>query len=169
MEKSGRGSRSRSFRFVWQLGFIYLPRPSGAFSLLDKPPFIQTCAGKRLARYFFSKVMTGTIRTGRPQDIFRVLLGAFMCLAAIGHLSFQRTAFQAQVPDWLPLDKDLVVILSGIIELAPSMGMIFWKRQRVKKWAPRSRFSMCWSSPAILPSTKTTSVHLASIQIGRGY
>lgn len=60
----------------------------------------------------------------------RVLLGAFMILAAIGHLTFQRQEFQAQVPDWIPMSKDLVVILSGIVELAFGIAMIFWKRQR---------------------------------------
>ena len=60
----------------------------------------------------------------------RVLLGAFMILAAVGHLTFQRQEFQAQVPDWIPMSKDLVVILSGIVELAFGIAMIFWKRQR---------------------------------------
>ncbi|MBG9377492.1 DoxX family membrane protein [Panacibacter sp. DH6] len=65
------------------------------------------------------------------RNIMRILLGAFMILAAIGHLTFQRQEFQAQVPDWIPLSKDLVVILSGIVELAFGLAMIFWKRQRV--------------------------------------
>lgn len=64
------------------------------------------------------------------KNIMRVLLGAFMILAAIGHLTFQRQEFQAQVPDWIPMSKDLVVILSGIVELAFGIAMIFWKRQR---------------------------------------
>ena len=54
-----------------------------------------------------------------------------MVLAAIGHLTFQRAEFQAQVPDWVPLSKDLVVILSGIVELALGLSMIFWKKQRL--------------------------------------
>lgn len=64
------------------------------------------------------------------KNIIRVLLGAFMILAAVGHLTFQRQEFQAQVPDWIPMSKDLVVILSGIVELAFGIAMIFWKRQR---------------------------------------
>ncbi len=54
-----------------------------------------------------------------------------MVLAAIGHLSFQRAEFQAQVPDWIPLSKDLVVILSGIVELGLGLSMILWKKERV--------------------------------------
>ena len=32
-----------------------------------------------------------------------------------------RDTFQAQVPDWVPLDADLVVVLSGIVELASAL------------------------------------------------
>jgi uncharacterized membrane protein len=71
------------------------------------------------------------VQINKAQNILRILLGSFMVLAAIGHLSFQRAAFQAQVPDWIPLSKDLVVILSGIVELGLGISMIFWKNQRV--------------------------------------
>ena len=69
--------------------------------------------------------------TSMLQNVLRVVLGLFMVLAAIGHLTFQRAEFQAQVPDWVPLSKDLVVILSGIVELALGLSMIFWKKQRI--------------------------------------
>jgi uncharacterized membrane protein len=76
-------------------------------------------------------MVTATPNT-KLQNILRILLGAFMVLAAIGHLTYQRAEFQAQVPDWIPLSKDLVVILSGIVELGLGLSMIFWKRERVK-------------------------------------
>jgi uncharacterized membrane protein len=69
--------------------------------------------------------------TSTLQNVFRIVLGLFMVLAAIGHLTFQRGEFQAQVPEWVPLSKDLVVILSGIVELALGLSMIFWKKQRI--------------------------------------
>lgn len=69
--------------------------------------------------------MKPTIPTTRTQDVFRILLGIFMLSAAIGHFSFMRTEFQAQVPDWVPLDKDLIVILSGIVELMLGLALIF--------------------------------------------
>jgi len=71
-------------------------------------------------------------QTTKLQNLFRILLGAFMVMAAIGHVTFQRSEFQAQVPNWIPLSKDLVVILSGIIELVLGLGMIFWKRERIR-------------------------------------
>ncbi len=55
-----------------------------------------------------------------------------MVMAAIGHLTFQREEFQAQVPDWVPLSKDLVVILSGVVELILGLAMIFWTKQKAK-------------------------------------
>lgn len=73
-----------------------------------------------------------TIKTTTTQNIFRIVLGVFMLLAGIGHLSFQRAEFQAQVPDWIPLSKDLVVILSGIVEISLGFAMVFLTRFKVR-------------------------------------
>jgi uncharacterized membrane protein len=75
--------------------------------------------------------MTKTIETTLTQNIFRILLSIFMVYAGFSHLTFNRVDFQAQVPDWLPLSKDLVVILSGIVEMALGLGLAFWKKERV--------------------------------------
>jgi len=53
-----------------------------------------------------------------------------MVYAGFSHLTFNRVDFQAQVPDWLPLGKDLVVLLSGIVEMALGLGLAFWKKER---------------------------------------
>ena len=55
-----------------------------------------------------------------------------MILAGIGHLTFLRGEFQAQVPDWFPMNKDLVVILSGVVELLLGIGMVFLTKHQVK-------------------------------------
>ncbi len=47
----------------------------------------------------------------------RWLLGMFLTAAGIAHLSVQREEFRAQVPDWFPIDDDLVVIVSGVVEI----------------------------------------------------
>ena len=70
------------------------------------------------------------MKTSMTQNIFRILLAVFMVYAGFSHLTFNRTDFQAQVPDWVPLSKDLVVILSGIAEMALGLGLAFWKRER---------------------------------------
>lgn len=76
--------------------------------------------------------MINSVQTSKPQNILRILLGLFMVLASIGHLTFSRMEFQAQVPNWIPLSKDLVVIISGIIELGFGLAMIFWRKERIR-------------------------------------
>jgi uncharacterized membrane protein len=76
--------------------------------------------------------MMHPLSTNKLQHILRILLGIFMVMAAIGHLTFQRSEFQAQVPNWIPFSKDLIVILSGIVELGLGLSMIFWKRERIR-------------------------------------
>ena len=58
------------------------------------------------------------------QTIFCKLLGGFLVLAGLGHLSVQRQEFLAQVPVWLPIDGDLVVVISGIVEIILGAGLI---------------------------------------------
>lgn len=70
-------------------------------------------------------------RTSRVQTFFRLLLGTALLLAGIGHLTWLRVEFQAQVPPWLPLDADLVVILSGIVEIGLGLALILLSRYRV--------------------------------------
>lgn len=53
----------------------------------------------------------------RLQTICRRLLGLMLLFAGVSHLTWARTAFQAQVPRWVPWEKDLVVLLSGVVEL----------------------------------------------------
>ncbi|MFQ3175002.1 MAG: putative membrane protein [Flavobacterium sp.] len=53
-----------------------------------------------------------------------------MVYAGFSHLTFNRIDFQAQVPDWVPLSKDLVVISSGIVEMGLGLTLLLWKKQR---------------------------------------
>lgn len=49
--------------------------------------------------------------------IARTFLGGALIFAGVSHLTFARKAFQAQVPDWVPLDIDDTVVYSGIAEI----------------------------------------------------
>ena len=60
----------------------------------------------------------------------RVLLGAFVVTAGIGHFTFARTGFRAQVPNRLPLDEDFVVLASGVVEVVLGSAMILARRRR---------------------------------------
>jgi len=50
--------------------------------------------------------------------VARVVFGAGLVFAGIGHLTFARKDFRAQVPDWVPLDVDTTVLASGVAEIA---------------------------------------------------
>jgi uncharacterized membrane protein len=63
--------------------------------------------------------------------IARRLLGAFLVFAGLSHLFWARTTFRAQVPQWLPLDDDLVVVASGIVEIGLGLGLVALTRRRV--------------------------------------
>jgi uncharacterized membrane protein len=54
----------------------------------------------------------------------RILLGLFLVGAGVGHWTFAREAFQAQVPPWLPLDKDFVVLASGVVEILLGLAVL---------------------------------------------
>jgi uncharacterized membrane protein len=71
------------------------------------------------------------IETNTIQNVARITLGLIMIFAAIGHFTFLRAEFQAQVPEWVPIGDDAVVIISGIFELALGMGMVFLTKQKL--------------------------------------
>ena len=56
--------------------------------------------------------------------IASIALGAFLTSAGISHLGSNRTEFLAQVPTWLPLNADFVVIASGIVEITLGISLI---------------------------------------------
>jgi uncharacterized membrane protein len=68
------------------------------------------------------------MKIARP--VARYLLGAALIYAGVGHFTFSRLAFQAQVPPWLPLDPDFVVLASGAVEITLGLGLIFIARYR---------------------------------------
>ena len=58
-----------------------------------------------------------------------------MLYIGIAHLSFRRIEFQAQVPTWLTTDEglmDLVVLISGYIEIAFGILMVVGDKLKVK-------------------------------------
>ena len=75
--------------------------------------------------------MVKQISTTTTQNVFRILLAIFMVFAGFSHLAFNRVEFQAQVPDWIPFSKDMIVILSGIVEIVLGLGLSFWKNQMI--------------------------------------
>lgn len=70
--------------------------------------------------------------TSVTQHVFRILLGVMLLFAGTSHLTWARADFQAQVPTWIPMAADLVVILSGIVELLLGLGLLLFRSRRVQ-------------------------------------
>lgn len=62
----------------------------------------------------------------------RLLLAGFLIFAGIAHLTFGREDFRAQVPVWLPLDVDFVVLASGVVEIVLGLALA-----STSKWMPQ--------------------------------
>lgn len=67
----------------------------------------------------YREVKMNKLRTG-----LRWALGLFLLTAGLSHLTWSRTEFLAQVPVWLPLNADFVVVSSGLVEMALGLSLI---------------------------------------------
>ena len=75
------------------------------------------------------------IKTTILQNVFRVILGIAMVYIGIGHFTFSRIEFQAQVPTWLTTEEnliDFVILASGIVEIILGALMIWGGKLKVK-------------------------------------
>lgn len=59
-----------------------------------------------------------------------MVLGAALLIARFAHLSWARSSFLAQVPDWVPGNPDLVVVMSGIFEILLGLAFIRVRNRR---------------------------------------
>jgi uncharacterized membrane protein len=88
------------------------------------------------------------------RTLARIWLGASLLLAGAGHLTWARTEFLAQVPKWLPLDGDFVVLASGVVELVLGAALLFARRLRPQVgWAAAAFFV------AVFPGNISQYVH----------
>ncbi|WP_265523048.1 DoxX family protein [Oerskovia flava] len=69
--------------------------------------------------------------TTRRRTAGRWALGALLLTAGTSHLTFGREEFLAQVPDWVPLDGDTVVLASGFVEIGLGGALLVLPRRRV--------------------------------------
>ena len=75
------------------------------------------------------------------KHIARTLLGAALAYAGITHLTTNRTEFLAQVPTWVPLDADFVVVASGVVEILLGLSLILLiKYQKQIGWITAAFF-----------------------------
>ncbi|MDX2375886.1 hypothetical protein M4I32_03625 [Microbacterium sp. LRZ72] len=68
------------------------------------------------------------------RTVARWALASAMIFAGLSHLLWGRGAFQAQVPDWTtertPLDKDAVVVASGVVEVMLGAALVVLPESR---------------------------------------
>jgi len=75
------------------------------------------------------------------QRISQVVLGSALMYAGIGHLTTNRTEFQAQVPTILKSIADFVVLASGVVEIVLGLSLIFlWRYRVVVGWVVAAFF-----------------------------
>jgi uncharacterized membrane protein len=68
-------------------------------------------------------------------------LGAALTYAGTTHLTTSRQEFQAQVPYWVPLSADFVVIASGIVEIVLGLSLLLlWKYRSQIGWITAAFF-----------------------------
>lgn len=68
--------------------------------------------------------------SSRARTVARLLLGTAMIGAGVLHLTAQRQEFQAQVPVWFPVDDDLTVVASGVVEMALGAAFVALPQRR---------------------------------------
>ncbi|MFE7630676.1 hypothetical protein [Kocuria sp. NPDC057446] len=66
-----------------------------------------------------------------PRTLARVLLGLVLLGAGISHLTVARQEFTAQVPPWVPVPDDAVVLGSGVVEIVLGAALVLLPRRRV--------------------------------------
>jgi len=66
------------------------------------------------------------------RKFFQALLGLVLCYAGFLHLTSRRYEFQAQVPSWVPVNADFVVLISGVIEILLGLALLtLWRYRQI--------------------------------------
>lgn len=81
--------------------------------------------------------------TSSAQNAARVALGLTLVAAGTSHLTFAREQFKAQVPSWVPLDPDTVVLQSGVAEIALGAALVLLPKQKAPLGRLASAFFTC--------------------------
>src|SRR5246127_3133596 len=69
-------------------------------------------------------------RKSKTQLFGRLLLGLMLFNSGVSHLTYLRQPFQAQVPPWVPLNPDLVVVLSGCVGIILGLSVTALYRRK---------------------------------------
>ncbi|NNU27242.1 DoxX family protein [Isoptericola sediminis] len=75
--------------------------------------------------------LTRPTPTSLPRTIARLWLGTALLGAGVAHLTVAREEFQAQVPGWFPVDEDVTVLASGVVEIVIGGSLVALSRWKV--------------------------------------
>ena len=64
------------------------------------------------------------------RKLTQIFLGATLIYTGTLHLTTSRMEFQAQVPPWVPLSPDFVVLASGVVEITLGLSLLSLQRRR---------------------------------------
>lgn len=82
--------------------------------------------------------------TGPWRTVGRVLLAALLITAGTGHLTWGRRGFRIVVPEWAVrvtrLDKDAIVVVSGVVEIVLGAALVALPRERPRVAAAIAAF-----------------------------
>lgn len=68
--------------------------------------------------------------SSQARTVGRWLLGLALVGTGVTHLTTARQEFLAQVPEWMPLDPDFVVLASGVAEIGLGAALVTQRRHR---------------------------------------
>jgi uncharacterized membrane protein len=77
------------------------------------------------------------------QDAARVALGLMLMATGTSHLTVARDEFKAQVPTWVPLGADTVVLQSGFVEIALGGALVFLPQRKALLGRIAAAFLTC--------------------------
>lgn len=69
--------------------------------------------------------------TSTAQNLGRWALAGMLIVAGTSHLTWNRKAFLAQVPKWVPMNADAVVVASGFVEILLGLSLFVLRTRRV--------------------------------------
>ncbi len=75
-------------------------------------------------------IARGIPKSTRPRTIARIALAAGLVFAGVSHLFWARKEFRSQVPSWVPMDADAVVVASGAVEIGLGGALVALPRER---------------------------------------
>jgi len=100
-------------------------------------------------------------RPSKAQKIGRLVLGGALIFAGVSHLTISRYEFQAQVPTWVPVDVDKVVIASGAAEIALGTALVALPRKSsIVGWIAAGFFAAVFPGNISQMTTRTSAFGL---------